>query len=138
MSIETTVSPSRAERLEAIVMFSGRALVALLFMLAGAAKMFNGKPFLAHMTEFGVPTFLLPAVIVLELGAGVAILVGWRVREAAGSLAVFCMMTAAVFHHQLWINTERTLFFKDLAIAGGLLAIAAGAAARLRQNVQEK
>jgi hypothetical protein len=41
-------------------------------------------------------------------------------------------MTAAIFHYQLWINTERTLFFKDLAIAGGLFVMAANAAARAR------
>ena len=41
-------------------------------------------------------------------------------------------MTAAIFHYQLWINAERTLFLKDLAIAGGLFVMAAGAAARAR------
>jgi putative oxidoreductase len=67
-----------------------------------------------------------------ELGAGVAILTGWRIRDAAGALAIFCAMTAGIFHYQLWINAERTLFFKDLAIAGGLMVMAAGAAARAR------
>jgi putative oxidoreductase len=125
-------APSRMEQMEKIVTIGGRALVALLFILAGVVKVFNPTPFLEHMAQFGVPTFLLPAVIALELGAGLATLIGWRVRDAAGLLAIFCMMTAAIFHHQLWINAERTLFFKDLAIAGGLLVMAAGAAARAR------
>jgi putative oxidoreductase len=59
-------------------------------------------------------------------------LIGWRVRDAAGALAIFCVMTAAIFHHQLSINAERTLFFKDLAIAGGLFVMAASAAASAR------
>ncbi len=125
-------APSRMEQMEKIVTIGGRALVALLFILAGVVKVFNPTPFLEHMAQFGVPTFLLPAVIALELGAGLATLIGWRVRDAAGALAIFCVMTAAIFHHQLGINAERTLFLKDLAIAGGLLVMAAGAAARAR------
>ena len=120
------------EHIEKIVTIGGRALVALLFILAGAVKILNPKPFLDHMTHFGVPTVLLPAVIALELGAGLATLIGWRIRDAAGALAIFCVMTAVIFHHQLSINAERTLFFKDLAIAGGLLVMAANAAARAR------
>jgi putative oxidoreductase len=124
--------PTRMEFMEKIVTIGGRALVATLFVLAGLAKILNPKPFLEHMTHFGVPTFLLPAVIALELSAGLAILIGWRIRDAAGALAIFCVMTAAIFHYQLWVNTERTLFFKDLAIAGGLFMMAANAAARAR------
>ena len=125
-------APTRMEQIEKLVTIGGRALVAMLFVLAGLAKILNPQPFLEHMTHFGVPTFLLPAVIALELGAGLAILIGWRIRDAAGGLAIFCVMTAAIFHYQLWINTERTLFFKDLAIAGGLFVMAANAAARAR------
>jgi putative oxidoreductase len=124
--------PTRMEHTGKIVAIGGRGLVAILFVLAGLAKILNPKPFLEHMTHFGVPTFLLPAVIALELGAGLALLIGWRIRDAAGVLAIFCVMTAAIFHYPLWINTERTLFFKDLAIAGGLFVMAANAAARAR------
>lgn len=133
---QTNIAPARSatpmERVERIVMIIGRALVALLFILAGVAKILNPAPFLHHMTEFGVPTFLLPAVIVLELGGGLAVLIGWRAREAATALGVFCVLTAAIFHHQLSISAERTLFLKDLAIAGGLLVLAASAAASSR------
>jgi putative oxidoreductase len=127
-------APVPLERIEKIAAICGRALVALLFILAGAVKIINPKPFLEHMMQFGVPTFLLPVVIALELGAGLATLVGWRIRDAAGALAIFCVMTATIFHHQLGISAERTSFFKDLAIAGGLLMIAATAAAQARRK----
>ena len=129
MTIGTSTPPEKIER---VALIGGRALVALLFILAGTAKIFGPQSFLDHMTEFGVPTFLLPAVILLELGAGLALLIGWRVRDAAAALAVFCVMTAVIFHHQLSIHAERTLFFKDLAIAGGLMAMSASAAALAR------
>jgi hypothetical protein len=38
-----------------------------------------------------------------------------------------------VFHHELGKPAERTLFFKDIAIAGGLMAIAASAEAARRR-----
>jgi putative oxidoreductase len=79
------------------------------------------------MAEFHVPGYLLWAVIALEIGAGVALLLGWRLVWSAGALAVFCVLTASIFHLNFAVPAERTLFFKDLAIAGGLLAIAAGA-----------
>jgi putative oxidoreductase len=135
LRIRPAPSPTRMENVEKIVTIGGRALVALLFVFAGAVKVLNPKPFLEHMTQFGVPTYLLPAVIALELGAGVAILIGWRIRDAAGALAIFCVMTAAIFHYQLSINSERTSFFKDLAIAGGLFVMAASASARKRTRL---
>lgn len=127
-----TVSLTRIEETERIAAIGGRALVAMLFIVAGVAKILGPEPFLGHMTRFGVPTFLFPAVIALELVAGLVLLIGWRVRDAAGALAIFCVMTAVIFHHELAISAERTSFFKDLAIAGGLFAMAASAAARAR------
>lgn len=107
------------------LILGGRALLALLFILAGVAKIIGPEPFLAHMAAFGVPAILLPAVIALEIGAGVAVLLGWRLPYSAGALAAFCVLTAAIFHHDLSDKAERTLFFKDLAIAGGLMVLAA-------------
>jgi putative oxidoreductase len=111
--------------MQRIVVVAARALLALLFILAGLAKAITPAPFLEHMHRFDVPSWLLPGVIVLELGAGLALLLGVRMRDAALALSAFCLLTAAIFHHQWDIAAERTLFLKDLAIAGGLLALAA-------------
>src|SRR4051812_16548720 len=56
------------------VMILGRTLLALLFLFAGAIKVLNPTFFVARMEGGGVPGFLLPAVIALELGAGLALL----------------------------------------------------------------
>ena len=114
--------------IQTVAFVAGRALLAALFILAGIAKVLGPRPFLDHMAAFGVPGALLPAVIALELGAGIALLLGWRLTYAAGALAAFCVLTALVFHLNFGDKAERSLFFKDLALAGGLLAIAARAA----------
>lgn len=110
-----------------IMTIVGRGLLALLFILAGAAKIAGPQPFLDHMAARHVPGFWLPLVIVLELSAGLALMFGWQLPLAAGALALFCVATAFVFHRDLADKAERTLFVKDLAIAGALMVIAAGA-----------
>jgi putative oxidoreductase len=55
------------------------------------------------------------------------LLIGWQPSLAAGALALFCLATAFGFHLDLADKAERTLFVKDLAIAGGLMVVAASA-----------
>jgi putative oxidoreductase len=110
-----------------VITIVGRSLLALLFILAGSAKIAGPQPFLDHMAAHHIPGVLLPLVILLELGAGAALLMGWRLPFAAGALALFCVATAFVFHLDLTDKAERTLFIKDLALAGALMVIAAGA-----------
>jgi putative oxidoreductase len=107
-----------------IVDLLGRILIAHLFIRAGIAKFADPAPFLAHMATFGVPGFLLPLVGLLELTAGLAILLGLWMRYAALALGCFCILTAFIFHLNLANHAETTLFLKDLAIAGGLFILA--------------
>lgn len=111
--------------LPGILFLVGRGLVAALFILAGLTKFIGPKPVLAHMKEQHVPGFLLPVVALFEIGAGAALLAGWNAQIAATALAVFCLATAAVFHRNFADRAERTQFAKDIALAGGLAAIAA-------------
>ena len=110
-----------------LVVVVGRSLVALLFLAAGAVKILGPKPYLQHMAQHRVPAPLLVGVIVLELTGGGAVLAGWNLRYAAGALALFCLLTAAIFHANFADKVERTAFMKDLALCGGLLVIAAAA-----------
>ena len=106
---------------------AGRTLLALLFILAGIAKIAAPQPVLDQMAAHHIPGILLPLVILIELAAGAALLLGWRLRYAAGALALFCLATALGIHLDLADKVERTLFLKDIAIAGALMVIAAGA-----------
>lgn len=109
------------------VALAGRGLLALLFVLAGVAKLTGPKPVLAHMAQEHVPGVLLPVVAMFEIGAGAALLIGWNTLFAAGALSLFCVATALVFHRNFAERAERTSFAKDLALAGALAVVAAGA-----------
>lgn len=118
--------------LAVIEFWAGRILLGGFFVLAGIAKIVTPAPFTAHMSQFHIPTALLPAVIGLELIGGSLLVIGWRLSWVALALAGFCVATALVFHFDFADKAERTLFFKDLAIAGGLLILAAKSGAALR------
>jgi putative oxidoreductase len=115
--------------MERVIFLFGRLLIALLFLLAGVAKLTGPEPFLAHMAEHGVPGQLLPLVGIFETLAAICLLTGTALRPASAALAVFCVITAFVFHFDVGNHVERTMFLKDLAIAGGLFAIASFKAA---------
>jgi putative oxidoreductase len=108
----------------------GRLLLAALFVLEGWSKLRGYEAAAAYMDRYGVPGVLLPAVIALELGAGLMIALGWRTRIAALALAGFCIAAAALFHSQLLDRSHLLHFEKDLAIAGGLFVLAIAGAGR--------
>ena len=107
------------------VAIAGRAVLALLFILAGVTKLVGPKPFREHMQAEHVPTGLLIPVALFEIAAGTALLSGWKPMLAAGALCLFCVATAVVFHRNFAVRAERSAFAKDLALAGALAFVAA-------------
>lgn len=101
----------------------GRLLLAIIFLLAGFNKIGGYSDTQAYMESMGVPGILLPLVIILEIGGGIAIALGGFTRWAALALAVFCILAAAVFHHNFADPTQMIQFLKNLAIAGGFLVL---------------
>lgn len=111
----------------------GRILLASLFMLGGINKIMNYGDTLASMTEAGMPwaALLLPLTIAFEIIGGGLVIAGRRFAAlAAMLLAGFTILTNIVFH-RFWEMSgeiaalELSLFFKNIAIAGGLLCLAA-------------
>jgi putative oxidoreductase len=101
----------------------GRLLLASLFVLEGWSKIRGYGPAVAYMEKFSVPSALLPLVILVEVGGGLLLVVGWQARLAALALAVFCILTAVLFHANLADRNQVLHLQKDLAIAGGLLVL---------------
>jgi putative oxidoreductase len=111
------------ETLTASAALVGRLLLASLFVLEGWSKIRGYGPAVAYMERFSVPSALLPLVILVELGGGLLIAVGWQARLAALALAIFCILTAVLFHANLADRNQLLHLEKDLAIAGGLLVL---------------
>lgn len=111
----------------------GRLLLAYVFIPAGFSKLgagFGGT--VGYIASKGLPMPEVGAVLAIlaELGCGILLLIGFKTRWAALALAVFTL-AAAFFFHNYWavpaeqVMAQRINFNKNLAIAGGLLLLAA-------------
>ncbi len=109
---------------------AGRIGLAAIFLLAGLNKIqhFDGNA--QYMASAGLPEFLLPAVIVLEIIGAAFIIAGFQLRITAVALAGFTALTALMFHNNLADQIQFLMFFKNIAIAGGFLVLAAHGAGR--------
>jgi putative oxidoreductase len=104
----------------------GRVGLSAIFILSGIAKLGAGYAGThGYMEAMGVPGALLPLVIFAEIAGGFAILSGFLTRWAAVGLAVFSIASAVAFHFQLADQMQFINFFKNLAMAGGFLVLAA-------------
>jgi putative oxidoreductase len=109
-----------------------RVLLAAIFIKSGYGKIGGFEGTVGYIASKGLP---LPQVvaaltILIELGAGLALLFGWLTRWAALALAVFTLLAAFIFHAYWAVPAEQMQmqdiqFFKNLAIAGGMFALAA-------------
>lgn len=109
---------------------AARIFLATLFVVAGLGKIPGYEGTAGYMQSMGVPGFLLPFVIALEIAGGIAIAVGYRTRLVAFLLAGFSILSGLIFHNPL-DPSEQTQFLKNLAIAGGFLALVAHGAGRI-------
>ncbi len=81
------------------------------------------------MAKMGVPGALLPLVILTELGGGLLILAGYQTKIVSILLAGFCIVSGVLFHSAP-DHVNQIMLMKNVAIAGGFLALfAAGAGA---------
>jgi putative oxidoreductase len=103
--------------------FLGRALLALIFILAGINKIQGYEATTGYMQQYGVPALLLPGTIALEILGGLAVLAGFYSRLAAIALAVFSVAAAFIFHGNFADDVQMVLFLKNLAITGGFLLL---------------
>jgi putative oxidoreductase len=113
----------------------GRILIVALFLPAGLSKLAAFEGTLGYFASLGIPapTFALAATIVIEIVGGIALLVGFKTRMFAIILALFTL-AAAVTGHAFWAAPAdaafiaQLLFFKNIAVMGGLLVLASAGA----------
>jgi putative oxidoreductase len=123
-----TSTPPRLSGLAAAAAPIARLLLAAIFVLSGWGKIGAYAGTAAYMESAGVPAALLPLVILVELGGGLALAVGWQARFAALALAGFTLIAAVLFHGNVADQMQQIMFLKNVAIAGGLLMVVANGA----------
>lgn len=110
----------------------GRVLFVVLFLPAGIGKLTGFSGTVGYIASVGLPAPALGAVLalVVEIGGSLALLAGFGTRIAALVLALFTL-GASMFFHAYWsvpadqAFVTQLLFFKNIAVAGGLLVLAA-------------
>ena len=106
---------------------AARVLLAALFLVSGVEKLFAPAMIQRYIASEGLPfpPLVYAITVVIEVGAGALLLVGFRTRLMAGVLAAFTVAAALIFHRALGDPNQFVHFMKNLAIAGGLLHVAA-------------
>lgn len=115
------------DRLKAPTDLAGRALLSLIFIVAGYSKIGGYDGTAGYMESMGVPGSLLPLVIITELGGGLAILLGLFTRPVAIALAGFSVISGVIFHGGA-DQMQQIMLMKNVAMAGGFLVLAANGA----------
>lgn len=130
---------------ENVLSLAARILIALLFIPAGWGKLTGFSGTVGYVASVGLPLPSVAAVVALliELLGGFALLAGYQARAAALVLAVFTLF-ASLFFHAFWSApadqafVTQLLFFKNIAIIGGLLSIVANGAGQWSLDARRK
>jgi putative oxidoreductase len=105
----------------------GRLFYSSIFLLYGYFKLTGYAGTVAYMERQGLPAPALFAVlaIVIELGGGLLILLGYQTRLVGLGLAIYTLVAALIAHRNFGDANQLTHFMKNMAIVGGGLAFAA-------------
>ena len=115
------------KKVECTLKLIGRVLLSVIFILAGFGKIGAFAGTAGYVASVGIPMAELVTVlvIILELGGGLLLLVGFKTRIVAFLLAIFTILAALLFHNNFSDQTQMSIFLKNLAIAGGLFYVKA-------------
>ena len=103
-----------------------RVMLAHIFILSGFGKIAGFAGTAGYIASKGLPMaeVLTVLTILIELGGGLLILVGWQARWAATAIFLFIIPVTLIFH-PFWVQGETISFMKNLAIMGGMMMIIA-------------
>ncbi len=115
-----------------LTLLLSRILLAALFIPAGFQTLGNIGGSIGYFAGLGLP---LPAIMawgvgLFELISGLLVLIGFQTRIVCVVLALFCLSAAFLGHYgqgagdTMLIFMHQQMLMKDIAIAGGFLALA--------------
>ncbi|OWV81374.1 quinol oxidase [Rhizobium sp. R634] len=118
-------SASSRPGLADFILLLGRLLLSLIFLHEGLSLAANLTATIEIFEKLGLSAPIAFATIALQISAGLSVAAGFLSRLGALALALFCLATAFLFHTNFASQNELLHFEKDLAIAGGMFALAA-------------
>lgn len=108
----------------------GRILLALIFIMSGYEKIAGYAGTAGYMASKGLPlvALLLPLTILVELGGGLLIAIGWKARWAAAVIFLFLIPVTLVFHNPAGLDPAQAQeqmiqLLKNISIMGGMLGL---------------
>lgn len=110
--------------MEKVTQLLARLMMGQIFLIAGLQKIGGYEGTQGYMESAGVPGMLLPLVILVEAGGGLALIIGWQTKLAAMVLALFTLAAAVLFHNNFADQMQMIMFMKNIAITGGLMLLA--------------
>lgn len=114
------------------IVLLGRSLLAAMFVISGFGKLtgFDGTAASIASKGLPLPQLLTAIAILIELGGGIAIILGWKTRWVALAFIVFLIVITPIFHN-FWAGPPEQMmgqqnhFMKNVSILGGMLLLLA-------------
>jgi putative oxidoreductase len=125
---ETSLADRCATSCHDVVALIGRIIMSWIFLSSGFGKLADVAAFSGVLAKRGVPapSFMGWLGAIVEFGGGLLILLGVKLRYAAILMILF-VIVATLISHRYWeypldqIVVQRTNFWKNVTIIGGLL-----------------
>jgi len=107
------------------VLLVARIMLALMFIISGVPILLAPGGFAGYMGAIGLPAPMLITwiVIAVKVLGGLSVILGFKTRYGAYALALFSVGSALLGHMNWADMNEFNNFFKNIAIAGGFLAL---------------
>jgi putative oxidoreductase len=125
---ETSLVDRCAASCHDAVALVGRLAMCWIFLSSGFGKLTDVAAFSAVLSKRGVPapSFMGWLGAIVEFGGGLLILFGFKIRWGAILMILF-VIVATLISHRYWeftgeaLGAQRTNFWKNVTIIGGLL-----------------
>ncbi len=137
---QATAVQNASDTKQASAALIGRVLLSVIFILSGFSKLAAPAMMIGYIGSVGLPLpqVALAVAIIVEVGGGLALIAGYRTRTVAAVLAAFSVFTALAFHSALADQNQFIHFFKNIAMAGGLLQVVAFGAGRFSLDARRR
>ena len=108
----------------------GRILLAAIFIKSGFGKITGFEGTVGYIASKGLPLSQIGAIvaILVELGGGILLAVGFKARWAALAIAIFTLAAGIIFHNYWAVDAAQRMgqeinFWKNVSMTGGLLMV---------------